>query len=226
MLLNEIAEYELAVPALGEAAELQQSATIYAARGWAFQYLGPLHAEETRSSYAAGLAIDPEDIWCLKGLGNALSLLGDPSAADHYRRAIELGTARAAKERKVETLSNLAWCHYELGEYDEAVRLCMEVLSRDADLLDAQFDLALVLMCSDRHTLALQEYRRGVSQAEARSALRRRGLLHVAIDDLNFAVRSDDALQKLQVVQDAKRLLDEAFSKVKDLHPATALATV
>jgi tetratricopeptide (TPR) repeat protein len=118
----------------------------------------------------------------------------------------------------VDTLALVAWCHFRLADYDEAVRCLVDVLSQGKPLTNfqfAQFDLALALMCGGRYGAAWREYERGLNGLKQTSPLRRRGLLHVAITDLNLAVRDQPGLEGVAQFRQARESLKEALAFAK-----------
>ncbi len=51
-----------------------------------------------------------------------------------------------------------------------------------------RFDLALTLLCGGDRRAAVAQYERAVADAEGWDRMRRRGLLHVAVEDLEQAL--------------------------------------
>jgi tetratricopeptide (TPR) repeat protein len=211
--LCDIAEYQDAAQVLDRATQLDPSdARSFAEKGWALENLGAGYAQEARQAYEAAIKLEHENLWHHKGLANALRLLGDTEAAQaKYHWVIEQAEKRT--EVDADTMSLTGWCHYQLGHYDEAARLFIEALSLNADMVSTQFDLALALMCSERHSLALQEYQRGLELVKGKQVQRRRGLLYVALDDLREAVKAQSALAEVKEVQEGLELLKRAFDE-------------
>ncbi len=111
----------------------------------------------------------------------------------------------------------MGWCHYRLGEYDEAMRLFIDAVSLNVDVISTQFYLALTLMCSGWRwrPLAVREYRRGLDLADRKHILKRRGLLYAALRDLKDAVKALPELQRVNEFQEGRKLLEEALEKAK-----------
>ena len=64
-------------------------------------------------------------------------------------------------------------------------RLFIDALSLNPQMIDAQFDLALALLCGKRYDLGLKEYLRGSEIAKKQSdILRRRGIISLALRSL------------------------------------------
>jgi tetratricopeptide (TPR) repeat protein len=130
--------------------------------------------------------------WALENLGP--ERLADARAA--YEQALALNEgAMWAKE-------GLANVMRRMGHADEADRLCVEVIEEgrrryhdEEDLwIAVRFDLALALLCSGDRVRAFLEYTRGVHQAVNGGVERLRGVVRVAIDDLDECLSERPAL--------------------------------
>ena len=209
-LLCDIGEFQDAVQVLNQVQF--DSVWILDLKGQALQNLGVEHAEEAQQAYEVALKVDPRDLWIHKGLGDALYLRGKLEEA----KTKYLGVIKQAKERNEEldadTLSLLGWCHYRLGQYDEAARLLVEALRLDPKGISHQFKLALTLLCSERYGLALREYQRGLELTESKPVQRRRGLLAVAIKDLNDVLIAQP-LKAVPEFEQALELLKTALNQ-------------
>ncbi len=223
--LCDIAEYQAALEVLDHAMQLGPPGwqTLYT-RGWALENLGAEQAQDAKQAYEAALnyEIGGADnlLWTRKGIANTLRLLGDAEAAAvEYQWVIDNAEERA--EVDVDVLALMGWCHYCIGEYDEAVRLFIETLSIDSDAISTQFDLALAFMCSGRQSLALREYQRGLELTQEKQARMRRGLLYVAIDDMEDAVKIQPPLAEVEEAQKGLKLLKNAFEEATSPAAAT-----
>jgi tetratricopeptide (TPR) repeat protein len=195
--LSDIGEFEEAARSARAATEIDTNDGIWDAweyhlLGWALQNVGETHAAEALAAYQQAFDLDNSDIWSLKGIANAQRMLGKKDEArETYDRVLSLarggkGSANAADP------SLLGWCHYALGQYDEAIRLYSSALSVAAPSEGVQFDLALALLCTGRHNIALATYQKGEQDLASIHDLRRRGLYRVAFFDLVKALRDPD----------------------------------
>jgi tetratricopeptide (TPR) repeat protein len=220
-VLSDIADFRAAVDILDHANKINSSdATAFGLKGWALENLGvgcsegeqkALYVRDAHKAYKTAFELEKENLWYLKGIGDALHLMGKHrDAKKTYSKVIELAEKSGGGDAG--TLSLKGWCHYCLRQYDEAVRLFIEALSLDASLTFVQFDLALALMCSQRYGLSLREYKRGVEAIGKRHILRQRGLLHVAKADLGEATKAQPAFKKVKEVQESLELIEEAFN--------------
>jgi tetratricopeptide (TPR) repeat protein len=217
-ILSDIAEFQAALEVLDRAIRIDpRDALTLRKKGWALENLGPERAREAQQAYQAALDQkpgDPDDLWTRKGFANALRLRGKAEAAAvEYRWVVDEAKRRGTMDASI--MSLIGWCHYCLGNYDEAIRLFIEAISLDSDIISAQFDVALSLMCSGRYELGLREYQRGLDLTDRKHVLRRRGLLYVALDDLREAITAQPDLKKVKEVREALKLLRMAFDKVK-----------
>jgi tetratricopeptide (TPR) repeat protein len=114
----------------------------------------------------------------------------------------------------------LGWCYYRLGKYGRAAKCFITALSQadehDPNKLSSQFDLALVFLCSDRYMLALQQYETAVQFVSSQCSLRRRGLLYVALVDLQDALENCPKLQKVKEAKQIEAMLSQALDEVKE----------
>ena len=215
-VLCDIGEFEQAARVLDRATALApEQSTWFGLKGWALEHLGGGSATQAREAYEAAVRLDPQHLWWQKGLADALYRAGDrPQAIQQYRSVIEQAT-KGSRAGDADILSLIGWCHYRLGQYDEAVRLFLEAVSLDRGLIDAQFDLALVQMCAGRYDIGLREYDRVLFMARSKPALRRRGLVRVALDDLLGAMRDQPALSGAQQSEAATRMLQGALHETQ-----------
>jgi len=81
-----------------------------------------------------------------------------------------------------------------LGLHDDAVCTLREALRRDGRWIAVRFDLALAMLCAGDRSRAFLEYSRGVHQAVNGGVGRLRGVVRVALDDLEESLAERRAL--------------------------------
>jgi tetratricopeptide (TPR) repeat protein len=205
-VLSEVGRFEEAAELLSRAIGLgMRDRQTLSSLGWALENLGPDRAREAKEAYEAVLQLEPDPdsgdshLWARSGLANALLRLGETEAArTEYKRIIDY-VDDSRPMVNAELLGLLGWCRYSLAEHEEAVSLLADALSLDSDLISFRFDLGLALMCAGRHDHALREYQWGLMQTREQPILRQRGLLRVALVDL------DDAKEAIQVLPEPDR---------------------
>ena len=115
-----------------------------------------------------------------------------------------------------DSLANVAWCYYRLGQYDEALRKLMQALGLSPNDNSTQFDVALVLLCMRRGELALREYERAIEFACGHEVSRRFGIYQVALKDVAGAPRLDEGPERFDGIDWAERargLLEGALER-------------
>ena len=105
---------------------------------------------------------------------------------------VDEGLARYEREEDLWEL--VGWCQLRLGRSDDAVRTLREALHRDGRWIAVRFDLALALLCAGERSRAFLEYSRGVHQAVNGGVERLRGVVRVALDDLEESLAERPAL--------------------------------
>ncbi|HSA55021.1 MAG TPA: tetratricopeptide repeat protein, partial [Gemmatimonadaceae bacterium] len=130
---------------------------------------------------------DPEELNWTQLLADMHTALGDRSGAQAlYREVVERGSDATV----LDTIARVGWSHRWLGEHDKAVRMYQRALSlgrRRPHYL--RLDFALALLCGGQSELADHEYQRALRDIGGLSPIRVRGLLHVALYDLDLAIR-------------------------------------
>lgn len=232
-VLIEIADFEAAFQELARVD--QPDAWILALKGAALEYIGAereweerrVWAQEARDVYEAAIRLDPDDPFIRVGLGNVHFVLGYTAEAKNEYRSVVEKTWDSAQNQDAGTLSAIAWCHYRLDQYEEAVRLFIDALSFNAEMISSQFDLALTMMCSKQYRRrALRECRSALEMARGKTDLRRRGLLYVALDDLKLALDEQRRLAKVEEDQEGLKLLQEAYKLLQEAYDEVAASTV
>jgi tetratricopeptide (TPR) repeat protein len=182
------------------------NAAVHTARGWALENLGSERLADARAAYEQALALNRRDMWAKEGLANVVRRLGDTEEAD--RLCVEVIEECRRRYHEEEDLWELVgWCELRLGRYDDAVRTLREALRRDGRWIAVRFDLALALLCSGDRVRAFLEYSRGVHQAVNGGVDRLRGVVRVAIDDLDECLGERPALASTREAIAARDLL-------------------
>ena len=212
-LLSEFAKYQEAVALLQRAIEVGATDTnSYASLGWALENLGPENAPASKKAYQSAIEADTTNLLAHKGVANAHRLLGEvPEAREKYEYVLRESTDTSDFQ------ALRGWCYYCLGKYEEALTSFEQALSVDPDDLSAHFDHALVQLCSGQHDAARQKYHEGLEKAEGLPALKRRGLVFIALDDLREAFSAIPHLVTLPVAQEIKQELEKSWQKVESL---------
>jgi tetratricopeptide (TPR) repeat protein len=205
--LSDAGEYEAALEELDRLSLTEPDhAPIHTARGWALENLGVEHLGEARDAYRRALALDPSALWAKEGLSNVLRRLGEVEEADRLSvEVIEQGRTRYDREEDLREL--VGWCQLRLGRFDEAIQTLREALRLDGRWTAVRFDLALAMLCANHRVRALLEYQRGVHQAENGGLARLRGVVRVALDDLEEALGERPALAASQEAMTIRNLL-------------------
>jgi tetratricopeptide (TPR) repeat protein len=132
-----------------------------------------------REKFAESIRRDPANPWpkvCLAFL--MLRNQQDEEARERVREVLQIESTPSALR---------GWCHYMLGQYEEAIRYLRLSIRRTPEDLSAQFDLALVLL-ADGRSVAGEEYAHVLDATEALCEARQAGLLAVAEMDLSDAI--------------------------------------
>ena len=182
------------------------NAAVHTAHGWALENLGPERLGDARAAYEQALALNDGAMWAKEGLANVMRRMGHTDEADRLCvEVIEEGRRRYHDEEDLWEL--VGWCELRLGRYDDAVRTLREALRRDGRWIAVRFDLALALLCSGDRVRAFLEYTRGVHQAVNGGVERLRGVVRVAIDDLDECLSERPALATTREAIAARDLL-------------------
>ena len=214
-ILCEIAEFDAAVKALNHSIKNNNvTPDTFGLKGWALQHLGAKYAKDTLEAYQAAVELERNNLWWHKGVANGLYLLGEKrKAAAKYRWVSKQAKHLMEKEKDWVFRSLIGWCEYRLGNWESAVELFNQVVSANPEEIATQFDLALALMCWGHDSEALREYRRGVRTSQERPPLRCRGILYVALDDLNLALDNLPLLAEKSEAKEALALLKAVYDQ-------------
>lgn len=215
-ILCDIAEFGAAVKALDRAIQINKNiAEAFGLKGWALQHLGVKQATRTLQAYELALKLEPDNLWWHKGVANGLYLMNDKEKAlAKYGWVVKQAKQRAKKENdEAKFLALVAWCQYRLGKCEEALELFSQVISFNPEQIASQFDMALALTCCKRYGEALREYNRGVRSSKEQPTLRCRGLIYVALDDLNIAIRMQPELSEVEEIKESRLLLEATYNE-------------
>ena len=209
-ILCEIGNFKDAVVTLDRAVQINRRiSTTFGLKGWALQHLGIEKAPNALKAYQSAAKLEHDNLWWHKGIANAFYLMGDRRrASTKYRWVLSQAEKHPEDPGDVSFLSLRGWCHYRLGNYEEAVDLFKKVTSINLAEIAYQFDLALSLIGCGRYGEAWDEYVRGVRRSSEQPALRRRGLICVALDDLNVALRRQPSLRDVTEIKNSLQLLE------------------
>lgn len=180
------------------------SATAHIALGWVLENLGPGRLDEAARAYERASALDPGALWAKEGLANVLRRLGRSSEADALAAEV-VALAGADPSPDPETLELRGWCEFQLGRLGEAERSFRAALAADPELVSVALDLALVLLCARRPSEALTAYDEAVATADRLGD--RRGVLAIALDDLEQALAARPELAPTPAARSARERL-------------------
>jgi tetratricopeptide (TPR) repeat protein len=118
-----------------------------------------------------------------------------------------IGEGQQRYEREEDLWELVGWCQLRLGRYEEAVQTLSEALTRDGRWIAVRFDLALAMLCAGLRSRSFLEYSRGVHQAVNGGVDRLRGVVRVALDDLEESLGERPALAGTREAIAARDLL-------------------
>jgi Flp pilus assembly protein TadD len=205
--LSDAGEYGAALMELEPILEADpHDPAVHTARGWALENLGRTRLPEARVAYEEALRLDPHALWAKEGLANVLRRMGMTAEADHLCIEV-IAEGRRRYESEEDLWELVGWCELRLGRCDDAVRTLREALRRDGRWIAVRFDLALALLCAGDRVRAFLEYSRGVHQAVNGGVERLRGVVRVAMDDLDECLAERPALASTREAIAARNLL-------------------
>ena len=205
--LSDAGEYAAALDELdGALAAEPTNAAVHTARGWALENLGSVRLVEAKDAYEQALHLDGRALWAKEGLSNVLRRIGDTEAADGLcEQVVREGIERYDTEEDLWEL--VGWCQLRLARYEDAVATLREALNRDGRWIAVRFDLALALLFAGERSRAFLEYSRGVHQAVNGGVERLRGVVRVALDDLEETIAERPAIASTREAIAARDLL-------------------
>ena len=206
-MLSDAGRYAVALEELEGAMQAEPAnAAVHTARGWALENLGPERLTDARVAYEEALRLDPGALWAKEGLSNVLRRMGLPEEADRLcEEVVQEGQLRFEQEEDLWEL--VGWCQLRLGRHEEAVETLAEALNRDGRWIAVRFDLALAMLCAGMRSRSFLEYSRGVHQAVNGGVDRLRGVVRVAVDDLEESLAERPALATTREAIAARDLL-------------------
>jgi tetratricopeptide (TPR) repeat protein len=193
--------------------------------GWALENQGPDHLGEALALFESVLALYDHPSY-RKELATVLWNLGDPRAAEEFQRVLATVDRRG---QDPDELSIAGWCLYGLDRFDEAIEIFRRSLRLSGGSVETLFDLALAQLCDPDRPTGTDDYRRALHRAERKPRLRRRGLLRVALAELDDALRvralsGEDVLACRGLVVDALQKVEaEATTEMADLAEVAAM---
>jgi len=212
--LSDAGQYAAALDELDATMRAEPTnAAVHTARGWALENLGPERLMDARVAYEEALRLDPGALWAKEGLSNVLRRIGMVQEADQLcEDVVQEGQRRYEQEEDLWEL--VGWCQLRLGRYEEAVETLSEALTRDGRWIAVRFDLALAMLCAGLRSRAFLEYSRGVHQAVNGGVERLRGVVRVALDDLEESLAERPALAGTREAIAARDLLRSTLRAV------------
>jgi tetratricopeptide (TPR) repeat protein len=194
------------------------SSALYFWKGLALDNLNRL--QPARECYEKALKLEPEDIWSMRALGDIHLLQGEIETGRQLLEQILTRTINGP--RGPFELGLCGWCHYGCGRLEPAIRLYSEALSldRQGTLKSGQFDLALILACAKRYSVASREYERAADLAHQAHPWIQKYLFGVAIEDLKRAmeIRYPEFVSAPEVQACLARLKEEYEKVSADPH--------
>lgn len=128
-----------------------------------------------------------------RGLGESLLHLGEEEAAVEKFKAVTKAVDRVTST-KLRVLT-AGWCHYRLGNLGRAVRYFTEVVDRDAQQMQSQMALGLLLFANNRIGPSIRQYLQAVSTLLAlKNPMQQRGTLVRAVQDFDDYLTETDEL--------------------------------
>lgn len=188
-LLTEIGVFRQAAEFAESASEADPSSWIFGLLGWAWENVGRGDGIKAKNAYLQGLEIDAEDPWLKKGLANSYRLTGNWDDAQRVYQEIVESSKKELQRSSEYHFSLLGWCHYQIQNYEEAVRLLSSAISVDPDSISDYFDIGLVLLHMDRNDEAKNRYHKGFKLLKKINHDGRKYMfLHIAECDLLEAI--------------------------------------
>jgi tetratricopeptide (TPR) repeat protein len=214
--LNELGEYEEAIRLFARALTIVQPPLVWLQylRGWTLENLGD--ASKALADYTAVIKSDPKNLWAHQGVADCLLSLGERRRARQKFRWIIRQSAQRSDMERWEVLELSGWCHYQLDEYDQAIRILEEALAIDSLQAASQFDLALAKLCGGDPKHAVVEYQRGLDIALLHEGLRAGSILQVALADLKDALHTHRRVCEFDEYRDIQQALADAREAVRE----------
>ncbi|MEV4897033.1 tetratricopeptide repeat protein, partial [Nonomuraea sp. NPDC055795] len=198
--LSYVAAWDLAIEAGLEATAPGRQVTAYCEEmlAWAYRYRETPDLDAALAAYDRALALDAGSTGALAGMGDTLFSLGEPErAAACYEAVLD-----ALSPYDPDHLSTRGWCLYRLGRYQESLDYYQQYQAVKPDrpgfLL---FDLGLLAWAERDDEAASTAYDHALEQAFQEVPPRTRGLIEVAIRDLESDRRGDPESQRALIAR-------------------------
>ncbi|MFI6292425.1 tetratricopeptide repeat protein [Nonomuraea sp. NPDC050790] len=193
--LSYVAAWDLAIEAGLEATAPGRQVTAYCEEmlAWAYRYRETPDLELALAAYDRALALDAGSTGAMAGKGDTLFSMGAREGAEECYEAV----LDALSPYDPDHLSTRGWCLYRLGRYQESLDYYQQYQAvkpdRPSFLL---FDLALLAWAEGDDEAARTAYDHALDQAFQETPQRTRGLIEVAIRDLESDRRGDLETQR------------------------------
>jgi tetratricopeptide (TPR) repeat protein len=212
----DIGENENALSLCEQALKLEPK--LWTSRYWKALALDNLErVQEALDIYRESHLANPEDVWSRRGMADMLLLLRqDDAAVEQFEWIL---TKTPEEKRTITDLSLCGWCHYGCGRLDYAVQFYAEAISLDSAgyFKNNGFDLALVIGCSKRYSRAKIQYERALEQVRSCHAWARKGIFHVAHNDLKRAMTiRHPHLNESPEMRECAEMLENAYRTASD----------
>ncbi|MCW2701729.1 MAG: glycosyltransferase [Blastococcus sp.] len=183
-----VGAFETASAVLRTAAGLDRTdAEAHVWLAWALENQGLDTLPEALGAMRIAVGLAPDEPLYRKELATVLWKSGEAEEArEQFVLALQGIDVNGQDPDEVATAG---WCHYGLRQFEEAARRYRRSLRLSGGAVDTYFDLALAELCQGVHDSAVEGYRRGIHRADRKNPLRRRGLLRVALVDMDDARR-------------------------------------
>lgn len=186
--LNEAARYEDAAEiTMGVLRDNPDAFDALALLAWSLENSGGTDLPGARDAYETALRRAPDSVEMKVGLANVLYRLGesDRSMALYDEVAAAVSTS---SESDVALLELGGWSLIRLGRFHEAASALRRALVVGEQRASVRLDLGLALLCAGDEAGGIGAYDDAL-RSLAGSGERARGLLHVALEDLEGATR-------------------------------------
>lgn len=150
--------YTMAVPDLRE----RQGAIDHYAQGMGLVHQSLL--KESIAEFDQAVAAAPEYADAYLERGRAQLYMESPELAkalESFQKALALDPGNTT------LYTEMAWCQYLLGQFEDSIKTCQTGLADRPDNLQLQFEMALAQLASGHEKEARETYKKGLDQAAA-----------------------------------------------------------
>jgi tetratricopeptide (TPR) repeat protein len=156
---------------------------VWVIKGWLLDYLQG-DAKECEDAFQKAVDGNPNSLDALIGVGEALIRQQRPAEAGRCFTDV-VAKAREHADLDANGFHGLGWSLLRLGRYEEAVQALGEAARRDQDRVEADFDMALTLLCWGQADVAVEEYEAAAGRTRTiRHRGRRRSVVRTVARDL------------------------------------------